>query len=179
MRVTYEEIRQDEVNSGMQVSRNYFIKDQNGKWIAQTNELKLKRGDLVRIQFKVNIPATRYQVALADSLPAGLEPVNSALAGNSVSDASGEGHNSAGSYWWNEDDLWYGFYRNGGFYHREVRLRGTQYFADYIDAGTYEINYIAQAIATGSFHVNPAIIEQMYEPEVFGKSTPARFLITE
>ena len=60
-----------------------------------------------------------------------------------------------------------------------MRLYGAQYFADFLEPGEYEINYLAQAVATGEFNVNPALIEQMYEPEVYGKSTPAKFVVTE
>jgi uncharacterized protein YfaS (alpha-2-macroglobulin family) len=179
MRFAYKKVRMDAVNSGLQVSRHYFLKDQSGEWVPQSANVKARRGDLLRIQLQVKIPATRYQVVLADSLPAGFEPLNTALAGTSNVEAKGEGHDSAGSYSWNEDDHWWGFYFNGGFYHREMRLYGAQYFADFLEPGEYEINYIAQAVATGEFNVNPALIEQMYEPEVYGKSTPAKFVVTE
>jgi uncharacterized protein YfaS (alpha-2-macroglobulin family) len=169
----------DAVNSGLQVTRKYFLKDATGQWVPQSANVKARRGDLLRIQLQVKIPATRYQVVLADSLPAGFEPLNTALSGTSNVEAKGEGHDSAGSYSWNEDDLWWGYYFNGGFYHREMRLHGAQYFADFLEPGEYEINYIAQAVATGEFNVKPALIEQMYEPEVYGKSTPAKFVVTE
>ncbi len=179
LRLAYEDARSDEVNAGLQVTRKYFTKDKAGKWIPQGVALNLRRGDLVKIQLKVKVPAVRVQVALADSLPAGLEPLNTALGGTSAAEAEEESDDSAGSYDWNEDDFWWGFYRNGGFYHREVRLTGTQYFADFLDAGEYELNYVAQAVATGKFNANPSLIEQMYEPEVYGKSTPAIFTIGE
>ena len=179
LKVAYKEVRKDAVNSGMKLQRKYYIKNKSDKWIPQSSTVKIKRGDLVRIELKVSIPATRYHVALADSLPAGLEPLNTSLASTALSEAKGESDDSGGAYAWNEDDRWWGFYINGGFYHREVRLFGTQYFADFLESGDYTLIYIAQAIAVGQFNASPAVAEQMYEPEVYGKSTPAKFIIEE
>ncbi|MBI3563370.1 MAG: Ig-like domain-containing protein [Gammaproteobacteria bacterium] len=179
LRIAYKDVRTTPVNSGMQVTRSYYTQSADGRWQQQTNIVKLKRGQLVKVQLKVKIPALRHQVVLEDKLPAGLEAVNTALGGTSKQDAQGERNNSAGEYFWNEDDDWYGFYANGGFYHREMRLHAVQYFANFLDVGEFELAYIAQAIATGEFNANPTLIEQMYEPEVYGKSTPAQFIIEE
>lgn len=179
MRIAYKDVRTSPVNSGMQVGRTYFVKGPDGTWQKQGNLVKLKRGQLVKVVLKVSIPAVRNQVVLDDRLPAGLEPVNTVLGGTSKADASAEKNNTSGGYAWDEDDDWYGFYSSGGFYHREMRLHAVQYFANFMSAGEFELAYVAQAIATGEFNANPAIIEQMYEPEVYGKSTPAQFVIEE
>ncbi|MEI8347838.1 MAG: hypothetical protein WCG27_10245, partial [Pseudomonadota bacterium] len=179
IKIAYKDVRTDSVNSGMQVNRQYFLQDASGAWKDAGTKVKMKRGQLVRVNLKVKIPAVRYQVVLDDRLPAGLEPLNTALAGTSTVDARAEKNQSAGSYYWNEDDNWFGFYSTGGFYHREIRLHAVQYFADFIGAGEFNLSYVAQAIATGEFNANPTLIEQMYEPEVYGKSTPAQFTIEE
>lgn len=179
MKLAYQQVRKDTVNSGMTVIRQYYVKD--GKtWQLVQGDANIKRGDLVRVQLKVSVPAERLFVALNDPLPAGLEPVNTALAAASTTDAaSGESDDSAGSYTWNEDDYWMGAYKTGGFYHRELRLKSVQYFADFIAAGDYELNYVAQAIATGTFNANPTLVEEMYSPETYGKGAPATFIIKE
>ena len=179
IRFAYEQVRTDAVNAGMTVARRYFVR-RDRQWVPVEGVVQLKRGDLVRVQLKVGIPSERVFVALNDPLPAGLEPVNTALAAAMQADAaSGESDDSAGAYLWNEDDFWFGAYRSGGFYHRELRLQAVQYFADFIAPGDYELNYVAQAIATGKFSASPTIIEEMYDPEVYGKGVPARFVIEE
>ncbi len=173
LRIAYKNPRLDPVNFGMKLERNYYVKSQSGAWVKQSNTVNIKRGDLVKIELKVSVPAQRYHVALADAIPAGLEPLNVALASTSVSDANAEGNTRGG------DSLdWYNLYSSGGFYHREMRLFGAQYFADSLPAGEYNLSYVAQAIAEGEFNTPPAIVEQMYEPEVYGKSSPAKFTIT-
>jgi len=179
LRLAYQVPRLDEVNAGMQVSRHYFLQ-KDKQWVPLTDNASIQRGDLVRVQLKVAIPRERLFVALNDPLPAGLEPINTALATASTTDAAaGESNNSAGAYVWDEDEFWYGAYRTGGFYHRELRLQAVQYFADFISAGEYELNYVTQAIATGKFSASPTLIEEMYNPETYGKGTPAHFTITE
>lgn len=179
IRFAYEQVRTDAVNAGMTVARRYFVR-RDRQWAPVEGVVQLKRGDLVRVQLKVGIPSERVFVAVNDPLPAGLEPVNTALAAAMQADAaSGESDDSAGAYFWNEDDFWFGAYRSGGFYHRELRLQAVQYFADFIAPGDYELNYVAQAIATGKFSASPTIVEEMYDPEVYGKGVPARFVIEE
>jgi uncharacterized protein YfaS (alpha-2-macroglobulin family) len=179
LHVAYKDLRASPVNSGMQVQRTYFVKDSGGAWQKQGEVVRLKRGQLVKVELKVTIPAARNQVVLDDRLPAGLEPVNTALGGTPKEDARTEQDNSAGVYFWDEDDNWWGLYATGGFYHREMRLHAVQYFADVIGAGDYTLAYVAQAIATGDFNANPALVEEMYEPEVYGKSSPAKFVVEE
>ena len=178
LKVAYQEPRIDAVNAGMTVTRSYYKLD-DGDWVALDDRLDIKRGDLVRVQLNIGIPTERLYVAVNDPLPAGLEPVNTALATASLADAEGESNDSAGSYVWNEDDFWYGAYRTGGFYHRDLRLQSVQYFADFISPGDYELNYMTQAIATGKFSAGPTVIEEMYNPETYGKGTPASFVIAE
>jgi len=178
LKLAYQEPRIDAVNAGMTVTRSYYRLD-DGNWVALGDSADVKRGDLVRVHLKIGIPTERLYVAVNDPLPAGLEPVNTALATASLADAEGEGNDSAGSYVWNEDDYWYGAYRTGGFYHRDLRLQSVQYFADFISPGDYELNYMAQAIATGKFSAGPTVIEEMYNPETYGKGTPASFVISE
>jgi len=38
---------------------------------------------------------------------------------------------------------------------------------------------MTQAIATGKFSAGPTVIEEMYNPETYGKGTPASFVIAE
>jgi alpha-2-macroglobulin len=40
----------------------------------------------------------------------------------------------------------------------------------YLSPGNYHLSYTAQAIASGEFTVMPAHAEEMYNPDVFGKS---------
>ena len=184
LKIAYKEVRTTSVNAGLQVERTYFVKSADGKWQKVNGVVKLKRGQVVRVDLKVKSPSERHQVALEDRLPAGLEPINTALGGSVKEDApdanenQGEGEGEGEEGYYAEDD-WYSTFFNGGFYHKEMRLHAVQYFANYLGKADFNLSYSAQAIAVGEFNASPAIVEEMYNPEVYGKSTPAQFIIEE
>ena len=46
-------------------------------------------------------------------------------------------------------------------------------FATRLSEGHHEFSYIVRATTSGSFAVAPAHAEEMYEPEVFGRTATA------
>jgi len=46
-------------------------------------------------------------------------------------------------------------------------------FATRLSEGTHEFTYIARATTAGTFRTAPARAEEMYEPEVFGRTATA------
>jgi hypothetical protein len=101
----------------------------------------------------------RYHVALVDPLPAGLEIVNPALA---VSQSAPQEDPSTRSYgWW-----WWGTW----YEHQNLRDDRAEVFTSLLWDGVYEYTYIARATTPGTFVVPPAKAEEMYSPEVFGRS---------
>ena len=45
-----------------------------------------------------------------------------------------------------------------------------RFYSDYLPAGNYHLSYAAQAIATGTFSALPSMAEEMYDPDVYGKT---------
>ncbi len=161
------------INSGIEVKREYHIQ-RDKKWEVLTSPMTLKTGDLVRVDLYVNVPATRHFVVVDDPVPGGLEPVNRDLATSSEADASkAESDYAGGSLWFSRKD-WVEFAVNyWSFYHKELRHHAALFYSDYLPPGNYHLSYVAQAVAPGEFTVMPTHAEEMYEPEVFGKSMPA------
>lgn len=52
----------------------------------------------------------------------------------------------------------------------------ARFYADYLAAWNYHLSYVAQVITPGEFTVMPIQVEEMYEPEVYGKTAPAHRL---
>jgi len=100
----------------------------------------------------------RYHVALVDPLPAGLEIVNPSLA---VSQGTSPTPNQGYSWWWHWS--WYE--------HQNLRDERAEAFTPLLWDGVYEYSYIARATTPGTFVVPPAKAEEMYSPEVFGRSS--------
>lgn len=169
----------ENINAGMDMRREYYV-ERGGKWQPLTNLAQIKRGELVRVDLFLSIPTARNFVAVSDPVAGALEPVNRDLADTSQVDANKGAYenNRASLYWkfsdWHEFDLSW-----GSFYHQDLRHDAVTYYADYLPPGNYRLSYTAQAIATGEFSASPTHAEEMYDPDVFGKSKPARFTVRE
>jgi hypothetical protein len=152
----------DPVDMGFVVQRLYeavddpedVYQDENGVW-------HIKAGARVRARLTVVADSRRYHVALVDPLPAGLEIVNPALAvsGDLPQDPSASDYRYGWWWWW----PWYE--------HQNMRDERAEAFASLMWAGVYHYSYVARATTPGTFVAPPAKAEEMYAPEVFGRSS--------
>ncbi len=129
------------------------VRNADGSW-------QIAAGATVRVRLTMVADARRTQVALIDPLPAGLEPVNPAFATSPsvVPEDSDFGGGRFGYWWWR----W--------FDHQNLRDDRVEAFSEYLSAGTYEYTYIARATTPGEFVVPPTRAEEIFAPEVFGRS---------
>jgi len=127
-------------------------RDPEGFW-------RIREGAKVRVRLNMVAQSRRYHVALVDPIPAGLEPMNPALAvtGNIPSDTS---RSKQGRWWW-----WQHWYQ-----HQNMRDERVEAFTSLLWAGVYEYSYVARATTRGVFVVPPTKAEEMYFPETFGRS---------
>jgi hypothetical protein len=162
-------LRADPINAGIEIHREYS-REHNGQWEILKNPMQLQRGDLVRVDLFVSLPAARNFVVVDDAVPGGLEPVNRDLATASTVDADKGAFKHAEGSWWFRYSDWssYGVSR-WSFYHQELRHNAARFYSDYLPAGNYHLSYTAQAIAPGDFVVMPVHAEEMYDPDVYGK----------
>jgi alpha-2-macroglobulin len=152
----------DPLDMGFVVRRSYegldnpedVYQDENGDW-------HIKAGTRVRVRLSMVADNRRYHVALVDPLPAGLEIMNPTLAvsGSIPQDPSAQ-ESHYGWWWWGP---WYE--------HQNLRDERAEAFTPLLWDGVYEYTYIARATTPGRFIVPPAKAEEMYSPEVFGRSS--------
>ena len=151
----------DPLDMGFVVQREYegvddpedVYRDSEGVW-------HIKAGARVKVRLTMVADNRRYHVALVDPLPAGLEIVNPALA---VSQSIPQDPTSP--------DFKYGWWWWGPWYeHQNMRDQRAEAFTSLLWDGVYEYTYIARATTPGKFVVPPAKAEEMYSPEVFGRS---------
>lgn len=154
------------VDMGFVVERTYEAvdnaddvqRDENGVW-------RIKAGARVRIRLSMVADNRRYNVALVDPLPAGLEAINPALA---VSENVPSDPNQRQYGWW-----WGGTWYD----HQNLRDERAEAFATLLWDGVYTYSYVARATTPGEFVVPPAKAEEMYSPEVFGRSASDRVVV--
>jgi len=163
------------LEQGFIVSRNYSAvdakddvqKDNNGVW-------HFKAGSSVKVKVHFEAPGARYHVAMADPIPAGAEPVNSALLGNRT--------DSVDQPWQNEDApgeiaaprmWWYGQW----YEHDNLRDHQAEAFTSLLTAGVYDYTYTIRATTPGHFTVPPPKVEEMYMSETFGRGQTETVII--
>ncbi|MBI5294761.1 MAG: hypothetical protein HY869_04740 [Chloroflexi bacterium] len=161
LRYAPTDLNLDPLDMGFVVTRTYeavdnpedVYQDEGGVW-------HIKAGARVRVRLTMLAQDRRYHVALTDPLPAGLEIVNPALAvsGSTPQDPT-------------DPNLQYGWWWYGTWYeHQNLRDYRAEAFTSLLWDGVYEYTYIARATTPGTFIVPPAKAEEMYSPEVFGRS---------
>jgi uncharacterized protein YfaS (alpha-2-macroglobulin family) len=166
-----------ETNAGIEVHREYSV-ERDGHWQLLAAPLAVRRGELVRVDVYVSLPAARHFVVVDDPVPGGLEPVNRDLATASTVDADATEFQAAGGSFWFKYSDWseYGI-ELWCFYHRELTHSAARFYADYLPAGHYHLSYGAQAMAEGEFSASPTKAEEMYDPDVYGKGLPAQLTV--
>jgi alpha-2-macroglobulin len=168
-----------EVNAGIDVHREHSVQ-RDGQWVLLTNPMQIRRGELVRVDLYVSLPTARHFVVIDDPVPGGLEPVNRDLANASLVDAAAGEFQAAGGSWWFRFNDWQGYgVSHWSFYHQELRHDAARFYSEYLPPGNYHVSYTAQAIAAGEFTVMPTHAEEMYDPDVYGKSLPGTLTVTE
>lgn len=138
-------------------------------------------GALIKVTLRVTTTRDRYDVAVLDPLPAGLEPVDTFF-------------KTTASTMVEEDEAvdsgWGGYYDTGlaleptartwsdwVFNHREMRDDAVALYATYMPAGIHVYSYYARATTPGDYAQPAASIEEMYRPEVFGRTESGRFVV--
>ncbi len=153
-------------DAGFSIQRRYTVLD--GKdWVSVGAGTILRRGEIVRVDLTVDVPAERHYVVVTDPLPGALEAVNHQLA---TADLTTPERTPGGTTLWFDYGAWPGYsIATEGFYHREIALDAVRFYADDLPAGHYRLIYAAQVISPGRFLAPPPKVREIYQPDVFGR----------
>jgi hypothetical protein len=160
MRYAVDRLFQTGMDQGIRIERSYTPYVETGTKPAATS---YKAGDLVKVTLTLNLTKERRYVAVTDPLPAGFEPVESWFA------------TSAANLSRNQDQQdtsgdWMAWWQRGGFDHVERHDDRVELFATRLGTGRHVFTYVVRATTAGTFRTAPAHAEEMYEPEVFGRT---------
>jgi hypothetical protein len=162
-------LKLDAADYGFVVQRSYEpIDDPKDVTRASDGTWHVKAGAKVRVRLTMVNQNRRYHVALVDPLPAGLEPMNPALAVTGPIPLDPKVQKSRGDYWW-----WYGPW----YEHQNLRDERVEAFASMLWEGVHEYEYVARATTPGNFVVPPTKAEEMYMPETFGRGASDRVIV--
>jgi uncharacterized protein YfaS (alpha-2-macroglobulin family) len=165
LRYAVDQLFQQGLDSGFAVERRYEPFVESGSRPAATT---YAAGDLVRVTLAFRLSKERRFVAVTDPLPAGFEAVESWFS-TTASDLAAQQDQQR-----NERDTgngdWENWFRRGGFDHVERHDDRIQLFATRLSEGVHEFSYVVRATTAGTFRTAPARAEEMYTPEIFGRT---------
>ena len=150
-------------DQGIRIDRRYERVSDSGPGPAGTS---FAAGDLVRVTLVITLPKERRYVAVSDPLAAGFEAVDSwfqTTASELARDASTQ----------SSDDSWQAWWRRGGFDFVDKYDDRVAIFATRLSEGRHEFSYLVRATTAGVFTAAGTWAEEMYSPEVNGRSAPA------
>ncbi|MCC6169027.1 MAG: hypothetical protein IT329_17525 [Caldilineaceae bacterium] len=166
LRYAPDDLDLDALDMGFTVQRVYEPVDDPGDvQLGEGGVWHIKAGARVRVRLTMVANSRRYHVALVDPLPAGLEAINPALA---VSEQVPADPNDRQEGWW----WWWTWYE-----HQNLRDERAEAFTMLLWEGVYNYSYVARATTPGEYIVPPAKAEEMYTPEVFGRSGTDRVIV--
>lgn len=152
-------------SEGIEVLQEYFAVDD---FKMETPLASVPVGENMHARMTIIVPHDRYYVMVEDFLPAGLEGIDFNLK------TSEQGLQDT-----LEEDCQYDCYSRWYFNHSEVRDDRIMYFADFLPKGVYSIDYFVRSTSVGDFADLPALAQETYFPEVFGRSEGKMFEVTD
>ncbi|MEX2663317.1 MAG: hypothetical protein WD227_15410, partial [Vicinamibacterales bacterium] len=166
LRYAADALFQDGLDAGFRIERKYEPFVEAGTRPAAAS---YQAGDLVRVTLTFRLTKERRFVAVTDPLPAGFEAVESWFA-TTAGDLRAQQNRQTSERGGEEVNSWERWWRVGGFDHVERHDDRIQLFATRLSEGVHTFSYIARATTAGTFRTAPARAEEMYTPEVFGRT---------
>ncbi len=175
----YREIEDIEpFNNGMSViADTYALSDKKFEHPIK----EIKQGESVRVHMKLLVPKRRRYVSMEYHLPAGLEAVDFTLK-TSPQEVAGEqkqcfpdwnGEQRCLSAW--EQNWWW----ENVWRHIEMRDDRVFLFAETLEPGVYEYDFVAQALTPGKYRIPPARAYEFYNPTSNAHNEGRLFTVTE
>lgn len=153
------------LDQGFTLARRYALESAaTGKAaVSKGAATSFNAGDLIRVTLTVRNTKERRFVAVTDPIPAGTEPVEAWFATTATQLAQQQQRQE-------DDETDWMWWRRGGFDHVERHDDRVLLFATRLGEGSHEFTYLLRATTAGTFVTAPMQAEEMYEPEVFGRT---------
>jgi hypothetical protein len=154
----------DPMDNGFHVERQYAVL-RDGRTAAPATSFAA--GDLIQVTLSFDLPKERRYVAVRDPLPAGLEAVETWFATTAAEVLRTDPDDA-------DEQDWFASWQRGTFDHIERHDDRVLLFATRLAEGHHEFSYVLRATTAGTFNIAPATVEEMYEPEVSGRTRTGR-----
>jgi hypothetical protein len=148
-------------------------------WIPKKSLDQAPAGSLVLVDLLLESAEARRQVVIDDPLPAGVEPIDTALdtASKSRTVEDDDGREKKDKKKVERPDALTGIgaaFRSAHT-HREMHDDRVLTFIEDLQPGMYHFRYLTRASSIGRFVVPPTRVQAMYSPEVWGSTAAGTF----
>ncbi len=138
-------------------------------------------GDVLKVKGELIVPKSRNHIAIEEYIPAGAEIVNFNLATESREALENNENNTNNDPYYG-NNYWYG--NNDGkrpLYPSVQETRDDRLYmvVDRLDPGVYTYEYFIRLLVPGTFQHLPAVVNEKYFPENFGRTGGSIFTIKE
>ena len=147
------------IDQGMSVIKKWEVVEGE-----QLDDGSIAAGSVVKITLTLATSMERNYVVVDDPLPAGFEVINTQLKTVSESYQKYKPLKLHRHYW-------------GGFNFYEILDDRILVFADNLPAGVHSFVYLCHALTAGDFNMPATKAEEMYTPEVFGRTNDEEIVI--
>ncbi|MCO7223300.1 alpha-2-macroglobulin [Pleionea sp. CnH1-48] len=144
-------------SNGFHLTRSYF-KRVDGKWQVIDRHI-IEQGDYVKVRLSIHNPLFRRYVALTDTLPGAFFALDEELATSAPA------------------ELFKQLQQDYYFREKQLGTRHARFYADYLPAGNHTVEYLVRVTHKGKFSALPALIEEMYDDDVFASSSAQMVLV--
>lgn len=163
---TYREIQTiDPFENGFTVIADTYALD-DSKYLHPIDQAKVN--DTVRVRMKLLVPKKRQYVAFEYHLPAGLESIDFSLKTSPKDIAGQEKECSPGwdgkEFCFSQNSYEWAWWWENVWKHIEMRDDRVFLFAENLEPGVYEYEFLAKAITPGEFRLPPARAYEFYDP---------------
>jgi uncharacterized protein YfaS (alpha-2-macroglobulin family) len=155
-------LHHEALDRGFHIERTYSLQTSDPAAVSPA-ATSFKAGDLILVTLRIRNTKERQYVAITDPIPAGTEPVESwfTTTASALAEAQLNTERRTASWtWWERD----------GFDHVERHDDRVNLFATRLGEGERVFTYVIRATTAGTFIAAPTHAEEMYEPEVFGRT---------
>lgn len=137
-------------SEGLGIEKKFYLMEQTADGLVAREAHEMKVGDLVRVELIITVDRQLDYVAIEDSRPACLEPVEQTPA-----------------------PLW----QDGVCFYRENRDAVTNLFVDRIPHGVYRLHYDMRVNNAGTFSSGIATVQSQYAPDATAHSSGTRLQV--
>ena len=135
-------------------------------------------GDIVTGKIEITVPRISHAVSVESYIPAGFELVNFKFATEESRDLSyddnGEAYEDIAEVPWDDPEPGQ---RKWPTTYEEMRDDRVFTFTEEVQPGTYVYEYTLRALIPGTYRHMPAVVQEMYTPEVYGRTYGSSFTI--